>query len=327
MYKKEFDTKLQNNQIPQAVMLHGYEYYITSYVQRLIDAVAPEEIIKANESDYGFDNAKAMLSQGSLFGQSSLFIYKGAKALGKNELKTLVDLCAKNPAAFFIYAPFSDNAKSQATVFDKAQNGCSVRFFEPSPAQATYELRNKAARLQMEIADHTLHHLLQHLNMDLSIAQSELEKLSLLPGPVTAKEVDIHVYSASSQKFENFFYELMDNKPILQHLKQLLLGGEDSLKILRQAQYFFEQLFLLNTHIKLKAPDINVTEVLGYKPPKFVVDKKLRYAQRLKTTQYLQIFHKLADIEFELKQRSKEPGQKEPHFIAALLDLQRRFQT
>ncbi len=325
MYKNEFDKRLQSRDIPQAVMLHGYEYYIRRYLHHLRQMIAADEEIKTNEGDYSFENAKQMLSQGSLFGSSSLFIYSGEKNLGKNDLKALLAICEKSPTSFFLYAPLGQNAKSQAGVFDKSGAAASVRFFEPSPKQALFELRKLASGLQIEIADHALMHLLESVNMDISVANMELQKLSLLQIPVTPKEIDNHVYSSGAQKFEDFFYDLLDNKPLLTHLKQLLLSGEDALKILRQAQYFFEQLFLINTHIKLKAPKVDISEVLGFKPPKFVVDKKLRYAQRLKTSQYLELFTYLGDLELQLKTRSKEASQKEPHLIAALLELQRRF--
>lgn len=319
MYKQKFDEFLKG-QIPKSTMLYGESlYYIEQYIEILSFKIEASQVLKIYPEDYNFDLCKATLSQGSLFGDKTLCIYKGQKALTKEELKALIHLCQKNDNSYFIYALHTNKKPTTTTLFAPKLQAQEVRFFEPNPNVAIAELAQKAKELHIQIDKHVLQHLLLVLNMDIQLAANELRKLSILSEAVTTKDIDNLVYATSAIKVENLFFDLMDKKPVIEHLVQLLDTGDDCYKILRQAQYFFAQLFLFRSYIALHGR-VNSKEILGYQLPQFVEEKKSLYAQKLKILQYNELFKRLLYAEIELKKA--DAIQRDALLITTILNIQ-----
>jgi len=320
MYKDKFDEFLKQN-VPKSTMLYGESlYYIEQYIDILTYKIQASQVLKIYPEDYNFDFLKSTLAQGSLFGEKTLCIYKGEKALEKEQLKVLIELCAKNENSYFIYALHTTKKPTTTNLFAPKFQAQEVRFFNPNPNVAIAELAQKAKALNLKIDTHVLNHLLLVLNMDIKLAANELNKLAILDGEITSKDIDNLVYATSAIKVENLFFDLMDQKPITQHLIQLLESGDDCYKILRQAQYFFAQLFLFRSYIALHGK-VNSKEILGYQLPQFVEEKKSLYAQKLKISQYNKILKKLLLAEKELKKA--DAIQRDALLIATLLNLQK----
>lgn len=295
------------------------EYFLDKYLKLVQEKINPDTTLKLYDEDYDFTQAKALLSQGSLFGQSNLFIYKGVKTLPKEDVKSLLSIAQKNENSYFILLFQSEKKSPLSALFNEKSAAVEVRFFQPSLPQATAELQQAAKELNVQIDRYALEHLYLVLNTDLSLCRNELQKLSILQTPITTKDIDNLVYSTNSIKVESLFYDLMDKKPVIEHLTQLLQSGEDSFKLLRQIQYFFQQLFMFRSYIALKG-HVDSKEILGYKLPKNIEEKKASYAQKLKILQYKELFLKLLDAELELKKA--DSMQKEPVLIATILSLQ-----
>ena len=319
MYKHQFD-QLLSKEVPKSTMLYGESlYYIERYIEILTYKIDPSETLKMYVEDYDFTTAKLALSQGSLFGDRTLFIYKAEKALSKEELKILIDLCNKNDNSFFIYAHITAKKPPIANLFSPKSNAQEVRFFEPNPTQALLELEQKAKVLDLSVDKYVLSHLLSVVNMDLMLAVNELHKLAILQHPISNKDIDNLVYATSAVKVESLLFDLMDKKPIVEHLVQLLESGDDCYKILRQTQYFFAQLFLFRSYIALNGR-VDSKEILGYMLPKFVEEKKSLYAQKFKILQYNELFKRLLHAESQLKKA--DTHQKDALLITTLLGIQ-----
>ncbi len=320
MYKQEFDKQLAQGTRFKSVMLYGESpYFIDSYTQRLGAAIDPSQTVTAYQEEYRFDTAKGTLSQGSLFGDTNLFVYKGEKNLPKNELKELIEICAKNENSYLIYALFGNNFKSIAPLFTPKLHAAHVRFFEPNMQTAMTELGQRAAQLKLQIDRYALHHLYMVLNMNLQLAINELEKLSILEGPVTQKEIDNLVYATNAIKLENLFFDIIDKKPLVDHLHQLIEIGDDEFKITRMAQYFFHQLFLFRSYINLYG-QVDSKAILGYKLPRFIEEKKAGYAAKLSLPKFLEVFEYINSMELQLKNASAL--QREAILISGLIKIQ-----
>jgi DNA polymerase-3 subunit delta len=104
VYRQEFDKLIQDN-LANIVLLYGennffFDYYSKLYKLRLN---AKEEILEHFFDEYNYEQAKAYLSQGSLFGGVNLYILRTNKKINKKELESLIENCAKNPNNYFLY--------------------------------------------------------------------------------------------------------------------------------------------------------------------------------------------------------------------------------
>ncbi|MGM0622426.1 MAG: DNA polymerase III subunit delta [Campylobacterota bacterium] len=320
MYQNQYDTLLHTKKLPKSVMFYGeVNYYIDKYIDLTTEKIAATNVQTFFYEDFDFTAAKDALSQGSLFGDITAVVYKSEKNLAKEQLKQLLHICQKNDNSYFIYAIYNPKKSALTSLFTQKNSAAEVRFFDPKPHVAVAELTQKADSLKMQITKSSLEHLYSILNYDLALAMNELHKLAIVDGEIDHKEIDNLVYATSAVKIENLFYDLMDKKPILEHIMQLLESGDDSYKILRQAQYFFQQLFMFRCFIALKG-FVDSKEIIGYKLPKFVEEKKASYAQKLKILEYEQLLSRLCEAEIELKK--SDALQREALLVATFLNLQ-----
>lgn len=131
MYQKEFNQRLQNS-LPKTLLLYGengylIDYYINYYIKNLD---AKESMLLLYHDEWDFEQAKAFLSQSSLFGGINLVVTKRDKKIPKKELDILVELANKNEDNYFIYGygGTPKDAKSMQTSFSDKKGGVWVRF-------------------------------------------------------------------------------------------------------------------------------------------------------------------------------------------------------
>ena len=320
MYRQEFDKLIQDN-LANIVLLYGennffFDYYSKLYKLRLN---AKEEILEHFFDEYNYEQAKAYLSQGSLFGGVNLYILRTNKKINKKELESLIENCAKNPNNYFlyIYEGGSSNAKSLLTSFSKKNNAIAVRFFEPNMKEALEFATQKANQLNLNITPYALSYLINTLNLNLSLITKELEKLSILNTTIEVSHIDSLVYSTAPLGVEKMIISLFKKEDITATLNRVIELGEDSYSILRSIQRFTQQLFLFHAYIKLNGkPDSK--DILGYKLPKFVEEERASLAIKIKSSKLLKIYQELLDLEIELK--SKE-GNKEAILYGGLAKI------
>jgi DNA polymerase-3 subunit delta len=303
MYQREFENLLRNTP-PRAILFFGEnEYQIANYLQHYINITsASDSMLTLYFDEYSFEQAKGYLSQSSLFGGINLLIIKRDKKIPKKELDMLIELVGKNPDNFllFHYQGTASSAKTLQNSFSPKKGANWVRLFEPNKRESIELLQRKASKLQIDIDHYALQHLLLVLNDNIALCANELNKLAILEGKVTAKEIDRLVYSTAPLAMEQLLIELFEKKPIVETITKLLELGEDEFSILRSTQFFVNQIFLFHAYMKLNG-HIDSKAILGYKLPKPIEDKKAQLALQIKSSTLLKIFEYLLSVELNIK--------------------------
>ena len=323
MYKRELDQKLQQG-LPKALLLYGVDdylidYYIDLYKERLD---AREELLSLYFDEWNFAQAKAYLSQGSLFGGTNLLIVKHEKKIPKKELDQLIALANKSSDNYFLFAFSGEDrsAKEMQRSFTEKQGGLWVRFFEPNIREGVEMLQLKAQKIHLDIDHYALQHLMLTLNNNLALCSNELDKLAILDTKVTSKDIDRLVYSTAPLAMEQFLTGLFEKKPVTEMIGTLLELGESEESLLRSTQRFVSEIFLFNAYIKLHGtPDS--AAILGYKLPRQIEEKKAQLAMRVKPASLLSITEHLLESELEMKR----PGgiNKETLLYGTFIKMQR----
>jgi DNA polymerase-3 subunit delta len=321
MYQKDFEQILQKR-LPKALLAYGEnQYVIEEYISKYITELdAKEDLLKLYFDEYNFEQAKAYLSQNSLFGGTNLLIIKHDKAIPKKELETLLELVKKNSDNYLLYS-FSGvqkDIKSNTALF-RSDDAIEVRLFESSVRESITILQKKANKLQIQIDSYALEHLIMILNNNLMLCSNELEKLSILNKPITTKDIDDLVYSDAPLGAEKLLIDLCNKKPISNTITTLLELGEDAAYLLRSTQMFMNQILLFQAYIKING-NVNSAEILGYKLPKQVEEQKAALASRIKSSSLLKILEHLLRSELEIK--SAPAPQKETLLYGMFIKLQ-----
>ncbi len=322
MYQREFDQKLKQA-FPKAVLLYGennylVDYYIDAYIKK---TDAKESMLSLYHDEWNFEQAKAFLSQTSLFGGTNLVVVKREKKIHKKELDILVELANKNEDNYFIYgySGAAKDARSMQAAFTDKKGGVWVRFFEPNVRDGVAILQQKAQQIKLDIDHYALQHLMLVLNNNLALCANELDKLAILGTKVTGKDIDRLVYSTAPLATEQLLIDLFNKKPITTTITKLLEIGEDEAALLRATQYFVNQIFLFHAYIKLHG-HVDSAAILGYKLPKQIEEQKAQLALKVKSASLLKIFEHLLESELAIK---KAPNtQKEVLLYSMLIKLQ-----
>jgi len=322
MYQREFDQRLKQA-FPKAVLFYGEnDYLVDFYIETYIKHTdAKESMLSLYHDEWNFEQAKAFLSQASLFGGTNLLVVKYGKKIPKKELDILIALANKNPDNYFLYgySGLAKDARSMQTAFTEKKGGAWVRFFEPNIRDGIAVLQQKAQQIKLDIDHYALQHLMLVLNNNLALCANELEKLAILGTKVTGKDIDRLVYSTAPLATEQLLIDLFNKKPIIDTISKLLEIGEDEAAILRATQYFVNQIFLFHAYIKLNG-HVDSAAILGYKLPKPIEEQKAQLALRVKSASLLKIFEHLLESELAIK---KAPAtQKEVLLYSMLIKLQ-----
>ncbi|CAA6798893.1 MAG: FIG00469794: hypothetical protein [uncultured Sulfurovum sp.] len=322
MYQREFENLLRTTP-PRAMLFFGEnEYQIANYLQHYINITdAANSMLTLYFDEYTFERAKAYLSQSSLFGGTNLLIIKREKKIPKKELDVLVELVGKNSENFllFHYQGTGSNAKSLQSSFAPKKGANWLRLFEPSTREIIELLQKKSKKIGLDIDHFALQHLMLLLNNNIALCANELNKLAILEGKVTSKDIDRLVYSTAPLAIEQLLIELFEKKPITQTMTKLLEIGEDEFSILRSTQFFVNQIFLFHAFMKLNG-HIDSKAILGYKLPKPIEDKKGNLALKVKSVALLKIFEYLLEIELEIKKAP--PANRELLLYGAFIKIQ-----
>ena len=320
MYRQEFEKLLQSS-LPKVVLLYGdnpffLDYYSNYYKTKLN---AKEELLEHFFDEYNYEQAKAYLSQGSLFGGTNLYILRTNKRVNKKELEELIESCNKNPDNYFLYLyeGSASDAKTLVSLFSKKNGAIAVRFFEANMKDAIEFANIKAKELNLNITPYALNYLVNTLNLNLALITKELEKLAILDTTIEVAHIDSLVYSTAPLGVEKMIISLFKKEDITTTLNRLLELGEDVFSILRSIERFVQQLFLFHAYIKLNGkPDSK--EILGYQLPRFIEEERASLAIRIKPAKLLKIYQELLELEVEIKQSS---GNKEALFFGALAKI------
>ena len=322
MYQREFENILRSTP-PRAMLFYGENtYLIASYLQYYINITkAIDSALTLYFDEYSFDKAKAYLSQSSLFGGTNLLIIKRDKKIPKKELDKLIEYVSKSPDNFllFHYQGKATDAKSLQSSFSPKKGANWLRLFEPNIRESIAILQKKSKQIGLNIDYYALQHLMLLLNNNLTLCANELNKLAILEGKVTSKDIDRLVYSTAPLAIEQLLAELFEKKPIVETMSRLLEIGEDEFSILRSTQFFVNQIALFHTYMKLYG-EIDSKAILGYKLPKQIEEQKANLALKIKSPTLILIFEHLLEVELIMKTTSS--SSKEVLLYGALIKLQ-----
>ena len=322
MYQREFENTLRGTP-PRAMLFYGEnDYLISSYIQYYINIThAKDSLLTQYFEEYSFDIAKRYLAQSSLFGGINLLIIKRDKKIPKKELDILIELVQKSSDNYllFEYKGVAKDAKSLQTSFSPKKGANWLRLFEPNIRENITFLQRKAKNIKLEIDYYALQYLLLLLNNNLALCANELNKLAILKGEVTSKDIDRLVYSTAPLAVEQLLIELFEKKPVLTTINRLIELGVDEYSILRSTQFFVNQIFLFHAYMKLHGV-IDSKKILGYKLPKNIEEQKASLALKIKSKNILKIFEHLLELELELKSNSSMD--KEALLYAGFIRLQ-----
>ena len=303
MYKNQLDQILRDT-LPKALLLYGEnEYLIDHYINHYIDRLqAKNDLLSLYFDEWDFSQAKAYLSQSSLFGGTNLLIIKHNKKIPKKELDILITLANRSSDNYLLFGFSGEarDAKGMQSSFGEKKGGVWVRFFEQNIREAVEMLQQKAQKIGLDIDHYALQHLMATLNNNLALCSNELDKLAILETKVTSKDIDRLVYSTAPLAIDHFLTELFEKRDIIDMIETLLELGEDEFSLLRSTQRFVNEIFLFNAHIKLHGnPDSAV--ILGYKLPKQIEERRAHLAMRVNSAKLLNIMTFLLSRELEMK--------------------------
>ncbi|MDR2099440.1 MAG: DNA polymerase III subunit delta [Campylobacteraceae bacterium] len=318
MYKRDFDFLLASKNIPRFVVLYGACEYQLSYLEKMILQLWQGESLKIYFDEYDFKTARAHLSQSSLFGDINILLLKLEKCPPKKEIGELIELCKKqeiNRLLFIYYGENTQTFKESLQLFGKN----FVRVFKPNPNEAIKFLSDEAKKINLNISGFALQNLYLVQNENLSLAVSELAKLSLLNKEVTIADIDNLVFGMGSVEIETFIIKLLSGEKIITLYKTISESGTvDEIRLINAIQSHLFQLFLFHAYIKING-SFNAEEILGHKLPPQIAKQRSEMAMRIKPKNFAKLFKILANTEFALKTNSNLD--KDSYMLSTLLEI------
>jgi DNA polymerase-3 subunit delta len=298
--RQELDQALAAGTLSNAMMLFGESHFLIDRYSTILTNVADANLLKMYHDEYAYDAAKAHLSQGSLFGGANVLLIKSEKKIPKAELDRLLELCQKNSDNIFIYAYYGDDYKTSNKSFTKKAGGDFVRLYNPFAGEAINIVKQEAQHLGAQLDHYSLQHLLASQNGDIALACNELSKLAVLKGPVTTKEIDELVFGVAEVKIEQLIMSLLNKQDFKKELEHILESGEDEIRIITAISGFLTQLYMFYVYIKLHGTP-SAKEILGYEPPRFIVEQRAKLSMKFKQETYEKILTLLLETELQMK--------------------------
>jgi DNA polymerase-3 subunit delta len=319
MYKKEFDAVLASKNIPHTIMLYGACDYQLSYLEEKILQIWQGETLKLYFDEYNFKTARAYLSQASLFGDINILLLKLEKCPPKKEISELIDLCKRQDINRLLFVYYGENTQTFKEVLQLFGKNF-VRVFKPNINEATAFLSQEAKKIELNIQTSAIQHLYQIQNENLSLAVSELSKLSLLNKEIIIADIDALVFGMGGVELETFIIKLLNSENIINPYKMISGNGTfNEIGLINTVQSHIYQLFLFHAYIKING-SFDAEKILGYKLPPQIAKQRSEMAMRMKPKTFSKLFKILANAEFALKTNSNLD--KESCMLASLLEIQ-----
>lgn len=318
MYKSDLDKALKQNSVSNMFLFYGESSFLIDYYTNIVTNKIDALVLKLYFDEYNFESAKAHLSQPSLFGDTSILIIKAHKKVPKKELDTLFALCEQNSQNIFVYAYFGEDYSYYKDAYKK-QNVMNVRFFNPPTNEALSILKLRSNELNLKIDTFTLGHLLNIEHQDVALAYNELEKLTILNKEITQKDCDMLVFGLSEMNLNSLIDSLIAKKDFKVELENLLDHSYNEVEILSAINKYIAQLYMCNIYIRANAT-LNISEVLGYNPPKHIASLIQTRATKIKLQTFAKLLKLLVKADLELKNSHND---KYAILLSTLLEFQR----
>lgn len=324
MYKKEFDGVLNSKTVPKSVMFYGEStFFIDFYAQKYLQKTPKSSsVLKLYYDEYDFKTALNHLQNSSLFDDANVLIVEIEKKIPKNEAEALILSAQKNQNSFFVLKYHAQDAKEKANIFTAKNSAESVRFFAPEQYEMVGIMKNRCDELGLKITEHAIRHILSTNNNNLEVSVNELEKLSIYENNLDIKTIDKLIQGSSEFNMDDFFYNLLNKKNILEEIKLFFERGENEIFLLNSFQAYIVQLMSFTIYAKLYGK-VDSKEILGYKLPAQIEEKRASLAIRLNSKIYHKMLSVLQECEYLIKTtHSKE---KELLILSSLIKIQTKI--
>ncbi|WP_321778921.1 DNA polymerase III subunit delta [Sulfurimonas sp.] len=320
MYKAAFDKLIQSGKIPNSFVFFGESSFLIDAYTKMISNIQDASILSFYHDEYDFKSAKAHLSQSSLFGGVNILIIKSDKKIQKKELDEFISLCEKNKDNMLIYAYYGDKHQTYtAKTFLAKQNTIVVRFFHPNHHESVSIVQNVVNAKKVNMDAYSISHLLNIHNGDVALACNEIDKLSIYDKKITTKDIEHLVSGLAEVSMEDFIKNILNKKEFTKDLLNIIDHGEDEIRVVTALTSYITQLYMFNIYIRVNGAP-NAIEILGYRPPKNIVDEKAALCLKFKPATYYKIQNVLLESELKMKSSNVDKG-------AILLSTLIRVQT
>jgi len=304
MYKNQFD---KDTNIYDAYMFYGNsDFLIEQYALNTAKKLANgEDIRKIYFDEYNFKDCLNYLEQSSLFSPTNILFIKIAKKILKKEIDALIKACNTNQDSYVVFCCIGQtDFKTMSKSFTKKTNSCEVIFYEPYDNEAITILNNIANEKKLQCDIQSLQYLYTMHQKDLSLCVNDLEKLTILNKPIDISIVNQQCFGMGSVSLDDFFINLFSGKNIQKELFMLLDEGLNEIALVNQTTSFIQQLFNINTYLKLYG-NLNIKEIWGYNLPKPIAQSRANIAIKYKTEQLSQMLEFFLNLELELKTKNR----------------------
>jgi DNA polymerase-3 subunit delta len=193
----------------------------------------------------------------------------------------------------------ASSAKDCTRSFAKKNGVDSCRFFKLNPYESLAVLKDIAREKNINIQDHTINHLLVLQDYDLGLCSSELDKLSLLEHEITNKDVDILSFNLSHITSETLVDNFFNKVELKSDIQRFLDEGGLERDLINALTTYITKLFEATIYMKIYG-NFDARAVLGYIPPKQILDKIGGRAVRLDFEKYNEILSLLGELTLDI---------------------------
>jgi len=306
MYKNLFDKELANGVTYNCYMFYGQsDYLVEKYSNDISKTLANgEDIQKIYFDEYNFKDCENFLSQSSLFSSNNILLIKTIKKIPKKEVDELISICNTNSDSKVIFSCIGEtDYKSMAKSFTKKANSVEVRFFAPNDQEAIGILNNEVKSRNLQCGIGELQYLYNMHQKDLSLCVNDLNKLAILTEPISVNVINAQCFGMGAVSIDDFFNKLFTGVNINKDLYMLLEEGMNEINLINQTTSFIQQLFSINTYLKLYGK-LDILEIWGYKLPVNIANTRASIAMKFKQEDFLSMLEFFQNIELELKTKN-----------------------
>jgi len=306
MYKNIFDKEFSNNINYSAYMFWGQsDYLIESYATKIAKKLANgDDIFKVYFDEYDFKTCENYLSQSSLFSSTNILLLKIIKKIPKKEIDKLIALCNINDNSYLVLSCIGENDfKTMTKSFTKKVDAVEVRFFQSTDQEAIQILNNELQNYNIDCGFTELQYLYNMHQKDLSLAVNDLKKLNILDKPVTINTINAQCFGMGAVSIDQFFNKLFTGQNINKDLYMLLEEGMNEINLINQTISFIQQLFTINSYIKLFG-ELNIIEIWGYKLPTNIANQRASIAMKFSQSDFTNMLNIFQTLELELKTKT-----------------------
>jgi len=306
MYKNVFDKELANGITYNGYMFYGQcDYLVEQYSNTIALALANgEDIRKIYFDEYDFKECSNFLSQSSLFSANNILLIKTIKTIPKKEIDELLSICSANSDSKVIFCCIGEkDFKNMAKSFTKKTHSVEVRFFAPTDKEAIQILNEEVKKKNLQCGFGELQYLYTMHQKDLSLSTNDLDKLAILDQPMSVNIINSQCFGMGAVIVDEFFNKLFNGGNINRDLYMLLEEGMNEVYLVTQTTSFIQQLFTINSYLKLNG-ELNIVEIWGFKLPINIANARASIAMRYKQEQFLEFLEFFLQLELELKTKT-----------------------